>query len=301
MSFSPSARRDAAGSQTPLTATTSRARLHAPRRCRPALSDTIHLPSPPCAASSPHIWPAPSPDAPAACAASYNTVVLACVYDGRLYGYIDRQGREAIPPFFEDARAFSEGLAAVKLNGVWGYIHPDASTAIPIRFTCERGMAGPFREGLARVARNGKWGHIDREGHFVVEPRFDMAHEFSEGMADVTLERRTGYVNRSGELVIPPRFLWARRFSEGLSAVNIGSGQAHKSVAEACEDGFINTQGDFAISPAFQRTGTFQHGLCLVETESELQYIDRCGKPIWCSGWVELGSFDPLHLLPPEA
>ena len=59
-------------------------------------------------------------------------------------------------------------------------------------------MAGPFREGLARVARNGKWGHINRDGKFVVEPRFEMAYEFSEGMAQVILTKRTGYVNRDG-------------------------------------------------------------------------------------------------------
>jgi WG containing repeat len=83
---------------------------------------------------------------------------LACVYTGELYGYIDRSGNQIIPPFFEDARNFSEGLAAVKMNGAWGYIHPDASTAIPMRFICERGMAGPFREGRARVCPQWKVG-----------------------------------------------------------------------------------------------------------------------------------------------
>ena len=110
---------------------------------------------------------------------------------GELYGYIDRDGNQVVPPFFEDARAFSEGVAAVKLNGRWGYIFPDGSTAVPIRYICERGMAGPFRNGLARVALDGRWGHINRDGKFVTE-RFDMAYEFSKGMAAVILEKRTG-------------------------------------------------------------------------------------------------------------
>jgi hypothetical protein len=44
---------------------------------------------------------------------------------GERYGYIDNFGTEVIPPSFEDARAFSEGLAAVKIGGKWGYLAPD--------------------------------------------------------------------------------------------------------------------------------------------------------------------------------
>jgi hypothetical protein len=226
---------------------------------------------------------------------------LACVYTGELYGYIDNGGKQVITPFFEDARSFSEGVAAVKMNGAWGYIHPDASTAIPMRFICERGMAGPFREGRARVARNGRWGHINPEGKFVVEPRFDMAYEFSEGMAEVKLDKRTGYVNRSGELVVAPSFLREKRFSEGLAAVQTGSGEAHRTVSDACEIGFIDATGKFVITPRFFIAGSFQGGLCLVKTDKDLLYVDRTGKPFWMSGWVELGGFDPYPLYPYQA
>jgi len=37
-------------------------------------------------------------------------------------GFINRDGREIIPCVFEDARDFSEGLAAVLIDGKWGYI-----------------------------------------------------------------------------------------------------------------------------------------------------------------------------------
>jgi len=176
---------------------------------------------------------------------------LACVFDGQLYGFIDLNGNQVIPPFFEDARGFSEGVAAVKLNGAWGYIYPDASTAIPIRYICQPGVAGPFCEGFARVARNGRWGHINKEAKFVVEPRFDMAYEFCEKRAVVTLDRRAGYVDCGGDIVIPINFLRADMFSESLAAVETGSGRAHESVAAACETGFINQTGEFVIPPRF--------------------------------------------------
>ena len=225
---------------------------------------------------------------------------LACVKDDELYGYIDRHGNQVIPPFFEDARGFSEGVAAVKLNGAWGYIHPDASTAVPIRFFCERGMAGPFRQGRARVARNGKWGHINRDVEFVTEPRFDMAYEFSEGLAEVILDKRTGYVNLQGELAIAATYLRGQRFSDGVAAVNVGTGEAHRSIADACEVGFIGPTGAFTITPRFFSAGNFQDGLCLVETEKEILYVDHRGDAVWNGGRVEIGCFDPYSLLPAQ-
>jgi hypothetical protein len=167
-----------------------------------------------------------------------------------------------------------------------------------MRFFCERRMAGPFREGRARVARNGKWGHINRDVEFVTEPRFDMAYEFSEGMATVILDKRTGYVNLQGELAVPATYLRGDRFSDGVAAVNVGTGEAHRSIADACEVGFIDRVGEFVITPRFFNTGSFQDGLCFVGTEKEILYVDHQGTPVWSDGWVELGFFDPYRLLP---
>lgn len=231
---------------------------------------------------------------------SHFTDGIACVRSGDLYGFIDRLGREIIPPFFEDARAFSEGLAAVKLGGKWGYISPDGMSAIVPQFICKGGMAGPFRQGLARVAKDDKWGHINSNAEFVVTPRFDMALEFSEGMAEVRLGKKSGFVNLLGELVIDTIYNHVGRFSEGLARVNVGTGEAHKSIKEACENAFIDETGQFVIQPRFFSAGSFQLGRCLVITERDIGYITREGDFIWKSGWVEIGFIDPHHLFPRE-
>jgi hypothetical protein len=65
-------------------------------------------------------------------------------------GYIDRAGRWAVPPsFFEEARDFSDGLALVKVNGLFGYIGKKGEFRIRPAFQ----RAQPFREGLAVAAR----------------------------------------------------------------------------------------------------------------------------------------------------
>jgi hypothetical protein len=127
-----------------------------------------------------------------------------------------------------------------------------------------------------------------------------MAYEYSEGMATVIVDKRTGYVNLQGELAVAATYRRGERFSDGVAAVSIGTGQAHRSIADACEVGFISPTGAFAITPRFFRSSCFQDGLCLVETEKEILYVDRNGTPVWSSGWVELGGFDPYHLLPAQ-
>jgi hypothetical protein len=125
-----------------------------------------------------------------------------------------------------------------------------------------------------------------------------MAYEFSEGMATVILNKRAGYVNLQGELAVPAAYLRGDRFSDGVAAVNIGTGEAHRTIADACEVGFINSNGEFVITPRFFVTGSFQDGLCLVETEKDLLYVNSKGSTVWSSGWVDFGFFDPYHLLP---
>ncbi|MGC1417999.1 MAG: WG repeat-containing protein, partial [Candidatus Acidiferrum sp.] len=123
--------------------------------------------------------------------------------------------------------------------------------------------------------------------------------EFCEGRAVVLLDRRAGYVDREGMTAVQISFLRAGRFSGGLAAVDTGSGEAHKTIAAACETGFIDPNGQFAIPPRFLSTGTFQDGLCITENEKSLSYVDRDGEVVWSAAWVEHLNFDPYHILPP--
>ena len=62
-------------------------------------------------------------------------------------GFMDKAGRQVIPPRYNDAQPFSEGLAAVKLGDKYGYIDRSGKMVIPPQFE----DAGPFSEGLAPV------------------------------------------------------------------------------------------------------------------------------------------------------
>jgi hypothetical protein len=101
---------------------------------------------------------------------------------------VNTLGEVVIPPRFEFASDFHEGLAAVQINGKMGYIDPAGQWAIKPIFA----GAGRFSEGLAGVrkeqctARVCQDDFIDKTGAVVLHG-IASAREgwFSDGMARV--------------------------------------------------------------------------------------------------------------------
>jgi hypothetical protein len=54
--------------------------------------------------------------------------------DVKKVGYIDKTGREVVPPQFDRTRRFFEGLAWVTRNGKEGYIDKTGREVLPIRY-----------------------------------------------------------------------------------------------------------------------------------------------------------------------
>ena len=136
------------------------------------------------------------------------------------WGYYDKSGRLAIPgPFHSSASRFSNGLAAAQRYGEKsvGFIDSSGEFAISPQFD----QAAAFSEGLAAVRIAGAWGFIDRRGRRVVELRFQSVAlpGFSNGYAAVRFDGAWGYIDRTGRFAIPPRFQEVAHFSEGLAAV----------------------------------------------------------------------------------
>ena len=152
------------------------------------------------------------------------------------WGYIDRDGRLAIPPRFHDAWGFSEGLAVVKLEWASGYIDRSGRFVIEPKYQ----YAGPFNGGRALIQTDGMWEYIAPSGKSLSTPTPprpadaspappetgapDPAPVFSEGLAPMPKGRNYGYIDESGAFVIKPRFIQAEPFSEGLAPVLMDAG-----------------------------------------------------------------------------
>lgn len=84
-----------------------------------------------------------------------------------------------------------------------GFIDRDSkSVVIPQRF--ERVF--PFSEGLAAVRIKGRYGYIDEAGNEVIAPKFDLAGGFFQGLAEVLVGQQTGIIDKAGTIIVKPQF-----------------------------------------------------------------------------------------------
>lgn len=204
-------------------------------------------------------------------------------------GYVNQEGqiKIRIECGFYDAQDFSEGYAAVRKNGKWGYIDSTGKVVVDYQFV----DAKPFKLGLApvRVANTRKvsvycsselahqWGYIDITGKIVIPPKYDDAGPFNLkwGVARVGIMRYTslicGFINNAGQVVIPIEH-------DRLSYLS-DDGLACLDVDQHGDKSFINHKGNRAFYTSFDMVGSFSEGYCAVRNnEFKWGYIDNTGK-----------------------
>jgi len=192
-------------------------------------------------------------------AMSTELVALFRVRVGGKFAYIDKTGRVTIPPQFDAASRFSEGLAAVRIGDD------------PVK---------------------GKWGYIDQIGRFAIKPRFSKADDFSNGLALVsTIEDIVPniFINKLGDVVIAPNqfkkdsstsahVYFPSDFAEGLAVI---------TDQEKGKSGYIDTEGKIAIAPQFDVAFDFHEGLAEVKVfptngreSNGRELIDKSGRVV---------------------
>jgi len=114
-------------------------------------------------------------------------------------GWIDRTGIVAYrPAFYDRGSPFSEGLAAVTVEGRYGYVDRHGSMRVPPQFRFVRS----FSEGLPAASnRLSNEGFINTSGNFVIPDRFDETEDFHEGLCWVAIRRTDGNINGAGEMI----------------------------------------------------------------------------------------------------
>lgn len=188
---------------------------------------------------------------------------LAAVKSGGLYGYINRTGTVVIEPSFIDAGDFHDGIAPVRKNGMDTFINFKGIPVIAAREDESRF----FGEGLAVVKINGKYGYMTGTGKIFIKPVYEYALPFNEGKAAVKINDRYGFIDRRGKITIRPVYEKASVFSEGLAAVKING-----------KWGYINKGGKMVLKAVYAEAGDFREGCAAVKTEPGSGYIDKRGR-----------------------
>ena len=143
------------------------------------------------------------------------------------------------------------------------------------------------------MAKEKLWGYIDKDGEYVVEPKFHGAGNFHEGLAVVKLDWGRGYIDREGKYVIEPKYQYAGPFQDGKARVMlddvweyidhegkpIGEAEPVKMeedtvpleeplpTAKGKKFGYTDIDGKFVIKPSFIQAKPFSEGLAAVLVE----------------------------------
>lgn len=189
-------------------------------------------------------------------------------------GFIDKTGRFAIKPQFDDAKyGFSEGLVGAAIGKKWGFIDKTGKFVINPQFE----YVDKFSGGLAS-AGNVSWinGYIGRDGKFVIPPQFSYGYPFSNNNALVDVNEKKFLIDRTGK----KQFDLAS--SESVVESGIG-GELLPLTGGRIElrgwnmtgiGGYINRSGQYVVNPRFEEVGGFSEGLGQVRRDGKWGYMD---------------------------
>ncbi|MBI5174920.1 MAG: WG repeat-containing protein [Candidatus Melainabacteria bacterium] len=232
--------------------------------------------------------------------------------------YIDRRGREVIPPRFPVSNQFcdnylttsiGESTVLVDLKGnvirqataeelkridfsrdydtvVFAQKLVQVKRQRYRELTLPAGMQPISRvsEGLCSVQYGPGFEYfdfVDKAGKQVTHGRFVGVNDFKEGLAVVmTTSKKFGYIDKAGKFVVPALFDEAHDFSEGLAAVRIGR-----------RTFYIDKQGRTALKPGYYQAGEFSEGLAPVGKYGKFGYIDKTGKLVIDYQFQDAGTF----------
>ncbi len=190
---------------------------------------------------------------------------MAAVKVGGKYGFINTTGEMIIEPRFDEAGNFSEGSAVVYTGGFPGHVNRKGLRVIVLREDESR----YFGDGLAVIKIKDRYGYIKSSGGMALQPVYEDAFSFSEGLAPVKIDGRYGFINKTGKVIIKPVYEKAAIFSEGLAAVMING-----------KWGYINRRGRMVVKAVYSDAGEFMNGCAPVKSDAGFGYIDRKGRLI---------------------
>lgn len=202
--------------------------------------------------------------------------------DGRyLYGYLNLQGKEAIPYRYESATDFNDGRAVVKLKEN-SYELIDFNGEV-IK-TYNYAFVGQVGEGLLAFQEiaGGKYGYIDENGQVVITPQFTGALPFKEGRAVVNTAEdygnKYGLIDKKGNFIIKPIYNDIRQLGEERVGVGKAINEANPFFGSKYAIADIN--GNFLTDYIYYNLTDYNNGLASVYDGDDTYFIDRAGNKV---------------------
>lgn len=144
-------------------------------------------------------------------------------YEDILFTSCERSGMEGAKgaaSTLGDKFAFNDNLAAVKNNGKWGYIDRNGKVAIPFEFD----GATLYNNGRAFVKKDGLWGVVDGKGAMITPFMYEDAGMFVDGLANAKMGGLWGYIDVTGRTRLPFQYENPGDFNAALGKLRLVDG-----------------------------------------------------------------------------
>ena len=143
----------------------------------------------------------------------------AVVYNGyRKAGLIDQQGKFLIKPGLNRLMNFNDGRGLVRDEKYRFYYITEQAKLYDGFYD----KAGSFTNGVAVVQIEGLWGVINQKGIEIIPPKYDKIENFEDGYAKVRIKEFSGLSNLNGEMIVAPDYEYISYAGDGLFRVEQG-------------------------------------------------------------------------------
>lgn len=181
-------------------------------------------------------------------------------------GYADRTGALIVAAEYDEAFAFSGGVAVVVQGDKRSFIDKTGKEVLAIPAGIDD--VTDFDGELSVINKGGKYGLMDKSGKIAVEPAFDSIYS-DNGVLIAQKEPGYGIIDTSGNWVAKPDFAAIGPFSKGLAPAQQGELW-----------GFIDTCGNWKIPAKYSFVLGFEGGPARVQQNEKWGLIDESGKEI---------------------
>jgi hypothetical protein len=139
-----------------------------------------------------------------------------------LWYFFDAMGQVLFKTHHVPVGEIAEGLIQVTDGKKYGYLDMQGKVAIPIQFDYQFELKAPFSEGLAvfqQKTADGalKMGYIDKRGKVVVEPEFEYAFAIKNNHALIFRDGKYGCIDKTGKWIVDAKYLNKFSFTKGLA------------------------------------------------------------------------------------
>jgi len=233
------------------------------------------------------------------------------------WGFVNDSGNEIIEAVYDNARDFSEGLAAVNHQAYWGYVNKEGKIQIGYNYK----KATAFENGMAIVEdAESNWQVIDKSGTILLSTDESVIMKMHGEVALVKSKSGLGLIEISGDTLLD--FVHSKiYFVEGSNMAYVqqngtweivdGDNNVIELNVEAIypsrtdrfrfkrsgKYGFLDPFGEVVIDPKYDEAFNFYKGHTMVSIGSSGSVINKSGESISIFSLDSMSYHSPGYLV----